>query len=526
MFLATYNDPAISGIWTRDPTKLLSYVLKTCNPHFHRLIDELPKSIPQSVIRHMKSIMGLDNQPAIDAWHEKVAAEPYEEVKNWHAHKLANPFVLASVNKFLSKIDPDCWDTTPNHSNYGESAHAGRNAETSIGVALVTAILQAKERDNDMAKELAQIERDGVTRNRFNGAAEREKLAAQRQVAKLRRSAVRNDQMTSYSTLQAEREAGVAENKASLERQRLFETQIRSLQDQLKIDKRRGDLREEVNILRRDVEDEKSLRREWNTRRAQIDVELSDLRKGPLAGARIKGRRPAEDPSVGNRSVTDLGEGDNESDEAQDVETDLPAELDPSFTERNIVQLENAFSSAELEPSIQDWDWPSSVQPDANFTADMRAFEQNMIPNPTDFDFDFDEFLASCNPMTLNFGAPEGSNIPQNVPDELEYMGDPAIDYSGSSLVQQGNTTSLPPFQSLDLQHQELPPLPMPAMSPPEEQSEDEGDGHNVTTSRPRLDIDLELDERNVIAGKRQRTQSTRAREIAAAPPSKKKNVA
>ncbi|KAJ7453037.1 hypothetical protein B0H11DRAFT_1741481 [Mycena galericulata] len=35
-FLATYNDPEISGIYTRNPVKLIGYSLKTCNPHFER----------------------------------------------------------------------------------------------------------------------------------------------------------------------------------------------------------------------------------------------------------------------------------------------------------------------------------------------------------------------------------------------------------------------------------------------------------------------------------------------------------
>jgi hypothetical protein len=57
-------------------------------------------------------------------------------------HKLANPWILPSVNKFLSKISADSWDIMPNHSNYVETAHAGHNAETAIGVGLLTGILK------------------------------------------------------------------------------------------------------------------------------------------------------------------------------------------------------------------------------------------------------------------------------------------------------------------------------------------------------------------------------------------------
>ncbi|KAJ7135306.1 hypothetical protein C8R46DRAFT_1201556 [Mycena filopes] len=188
-FLASYNNPEISNIWTRNPIKLLSVSLKTCNPHFGRHIEEMPPEVPRSVVTRMKSIMGLETQEEVDSWHAFCVAQTHDLVKNWYAHKLANPWVLPSVNKFLSKISPDDWDITPNHSNYVETAHAARNAETSIGVPLLTAILQAKARDDVKAAELAQVGRDGVMRNRWNGNGGREKLSAQRQKWRMRKTA-------------------------------------------------------------------------------------------------------------------------------------------------------------------------------------------------------------------------------------------------------------------------------------------------------------------------------------------------
>jgi hypothetical protein len=35
-FLVNHNDPEISGIFTRNPIKLLSCTLKTCTNHFER----------------------------------------------------------------------------------------------------------------------------------------------------------------------------------------------------------------------------------------------------------------------------------------------------------------------------------------------------------------------------------------------------------------------------------------------------------------------------------------------------------
>ncbi|KAJ7229698.1 hypothetical protein C8J57DRAFT_1251734 [Mycena rebaudengoi] len=136
-FLATHNDPAISGRYTLKWDKLILYSLKTCNPHFQR-----------PVIFRLKSIMGLGTQGEIVSWHELCAAETEPSIKNWYPHKLANPWILPSINKFLFKNTPADWDVTQNHSNYVETAHTGRNSETSVGLRLLAAILQAQERDN------------------------------------------------------------------------------------------------------------------------------------------------------------------------------------------------------------------------------------------------------------------------------------------------------------------------------------------------------------------------------------------
>jgi hypothetical protein len=136
-----------------------------------------------------------------------------------------------------------------------------------------------------------------MIQKRWNGSAEREKLAAQRKIWAARRAADRSDQITGYESLKAERDTIAEDNKTSLERQRTLEAEIKSLQEQMKLDKRRSDLKEEVITIRRDVDDEKSLRREWNIRPGEIVKELEQLRNGGLAGVRLKGRPPSERPS-------------------------------------------------------------------------------------------------------------------------------------------------------------------------------------------------------------------------------------
>ena len=51
-----------------------------------------------------------------------------------------HPWYLPSLNPFLSPMDRKSWDLTPNDSNVAETAHAARNAETSIKAPLLIAI--------------------------------------------------------------------------------------------------------------------------------------------------------------------------------------------------------------------------------------------------------------------------------------------------------------------------------------------------------------------------------------------------
>ncbi|KAJ7713619.1 hypothetical protein B0H16DRAFT_1252776, partial [Mycena metata] len=245
-FLVNYNNPEISGIST--------------------------------VIDKLKSIIYLTTQEEIDEWHRFCKAQTHPAIQSWYQQKIANPWILPSVNKFLSNITDDNWDITPNHSNIAETAHAGRNKETSTGVGLLTGIMQSEERDGIIAAELIQFNHDGVSRHRFNGAGEREKLSAQRRIWASRKKANRNEQITGYETLKAEREQGIGDNKASIERQKTLDAEIKSLQQELQQDKRRTDLKERINELRRDTGEEAAGRREWAVRRAEIDKELEALR--------------------------------------------------------------------------------------------------------------------------------------------------------------------------------------------------------------------------------------------------------
>ncbi|KAJ7301084.1 hypothetical protein DFH08DRAFT_827862 [Mycena albidolilacea] len=128
---------AASLLLTAASVRLTAAARAAFSPSPH--IAELPVDIPKPVIQRLKSIMGLVSQDQIDSWHEFCAAQTEPAIKT-------NPWILPSINKFLSKISQDNWDITPYHSNYVDTAHASRNTETAVGVALLTGILQQNGR--------------------------------------------------------------------------------------------------------------------------------------------------------------------------------------------------------------------------------------------------------------------------------------------------------------------------------------------------------------------------------------------
>ncbi|KAJ7249012.1 hypothetical protein C8J57DRAFT_1672222 [Mycena rebaudengoi] len=158
---------------------------------------------------------------------------------------------------------------------------------------------------------------------------------------------------------------------------------------------------------------------------------------------------------------------------------------------------------------------------------------QNIPVNTTLTDLNpqfFDEFLANLNSDSFSTLFPDsGSNFgPQ------EFQNDRGF---SSIELSRANDTGLeyiaPPIdilnQSGSRASQELPPLPTPSLAPSlspspaelEEPVNNLVNGGPDHTIAPR-DIDLDLNERNIISGKRQRTQSTRAADAAVSRPAKR----
>ncbi|KAJ7831403.1 hypothetical protein B0H14DRAFT_3464101 [Mycena olivaceomarginata] len=275
------------------------------------------------------------NSPSISG---TAPPRPILQCKIGMLKSLQIPGTLPSISPFLSKIAPNDYNLTPNTTNLAESAHAGTNTQTSTQLALLPGILRQYMRDNVQVDEIHQIIRDGVMRKRWNGPSEHEKLSAHRKGWAAKAAFERNEHLIAFDELSQEREEGQEEWKFSLSRQKAIQGEIEELQEQLKT---------EVKVLRLEIDAEKQNRRDWVSRRGEIDAKLRELRTGPLKGVQIQGRHipidsnsdapiPASTDNSNDATISDAT-GNSRSDEPTSnmtlylTDTDTQMESHPGF---------------------------------------------------------------------------------------------------------------------------------------------------------------------------------------------------
>ncbi|KAJ7683931.1 hypothetical protein B0H14DRAFT_3534860 [Mycena olivaceomarginata] len=370
-FLTQYNSPSISGIMEGNSLEYVAYCLKTCVVHFQHHCDDLHRvdKVPLEVVTELRKILGAKDQAAVDKWHRYCAIQTDTAVKNWYAQKLANPWYLPSISPFLSKIAPNDYNLTPNTTNLAESAHAGTNAQTSTQLALLPGILRKYTCDNVQVDEIHRFIRNGGMRKRWNGPSEREKLSAQ----------------CKGWAAKAEREEGQEEWKFSLSRQKAIQREIEELQEQLKVDRRREDLKTEVKVLRLEIDAERQNRRDWVSRRGEIDAKLRELRNGPLKGVQIQGR-PA--PIVSN-SDTPISASTDNSNDTTILDTSSNSRSDEP-TSNMTLYLTNTDTQMDLHPGFE---------LDPELEPNYEVFNDNTLQmDDTDPGFGFNFGLGSTTP--------------------------------------------------------------------------------------------------------------------------------
>lgn len=177
------------------------------------------------------------------------------------------------------------------------------------------------------------MERSGVHKNRWNGPTERERQQSQRQQRNSRKLGLRNTQVEDYKDLQEERRIGAERSKESLDRERDLQQKVKAIQEQYKGQRKPDALKEEFDVLRRDIEAEKNLRRSWRERQKAIDEMVKQLKDNGLSGARLIGRRPSDREDEATPDLSML---------SQDTQATHPQEDEVSAAEPATVNIDNS----------------------------------------------------------------------------------------------------------------------------------------------------------------------------------------
>jgi len=129
-------------VFCRGIHDLKPYVI---DDEYARLINFMYLETKEEVDEFAAWVKSLDN-PKVQGLFIIFAFSSTCQVLNlvflaWWDHKVNNSWILPSLIKCLSKMDPTDWDLTPPTTNVGESQHHWTNINTGIQLSLLEAIL-------------------------------------------------------------------------------------------------------------------------------------------------------------------------------------------------------------------------------------------------------------------------------------------------------------------------------------------------------------------------------------------------
>ncbi|KAK6993265.1 hypothetical protein R3P38DRAFT_2567229 [Favolaschia claudopus] len=169
---------------------ILKLIWKTCLVHFNRGVFGLRDHVTDEVLQYLLSFPYLTTSEDIQDYYtfcadRSLSNKFYSKVTHqnsaWWAHKVSYPWLLISLNRFLSHMDKRHWDLTPNDTNPIEGSHAQDNQIKPTSRPLLEAILLAKDLDAQTARIIEEMVASGVLENPNNSLQARFKLKAQRQ---------------------------------------------------------------------------------------------------------------------------------------------------------------------------------------------------------------------------------------------------------------------------------------------------------------------------------------------------------
>ncbi|KAJ6614357.1 hypothetical protein B0H10DRAFT_2436006 [Mycena sp. CBHHK59/15] len=460
------NNPSFSGIITLDPHLFATFFIKFCSTHANRPLPEFKALISADEYKQLKDFMYIDSTEALGSFSQFIGGLGVKKIQDWWAHKEMNDWVIPCLVKSQSNILPEHWDSTPATTNTGEAQHHWTNSLTGIKLTVVEGIESARRIDQDVVSEVRTSTISGVLLNSSNEMFHRLGRNSQRQST----AAKKSRESAKLGERAAELQAKINGEKTLLKG---YQAELRSLKG---TSSRSTSTKTQKNGNDSVIVSASSCGR-VKTVTVPRWAKGIDVPEAPAAAATLPARANVTDVDI---SETPAAVATLPAHAEMIPPTDV---LEPLAPLPPFVAPSAMFDFPPL---------PSSTIP----ALDVGSFGLMQFDNQFDFgldtylgdptyDFNFDPSLFGFDPTTTFASEiPGGSEFPSN------------FDWSAFT----------PP--------QELPTLPPPPASSPlayAEYMEPSADG-SAQTRRPRQ----EVDEKNIIHSKRQRTLSTRAADAAA----------
>ncbi|KAF5347847.1 hypothetical protein D9758_013844 [Tetrapyrgos nigripes] len=174
----------------------------------HRGVQNLKTYISEEDFKYLKSFPDLDSDLKIAQYASYCDAHPHEKVQAWWRHKESYPWLLSSLNRHLSLMDPSHWDIVPANTNMIEGSHAQDNQVTGIQHTLP----RCKQFDDDTARTVLASKASSVLSKSNNTVLDHFKA---REVVKRLNASARNYRSWREILLQSSRPVEIGQNNCS-----------------------------------------------------------------------------------------------------------------------------------------------------------------------------------------------------------------------------------------------------------------------------------------------------------------------
>ncbi|UZO12218.1 uncharacterized protein OCT59_003766 [Rhizophagus irregularis] len=230
----------------------LTFIFKSCIIHFQRNLHN--KAFNVNTKNLIKQIPSAPSKEAVYDLLQQIRDTNDNGIKEWVDY-YQQSYVLASLNQFISNIDPEIWLKSGSNTNYAEAAHSMVNREGKQ-LSLLSAILRGKRFDERCYKTIDICNKSGVPythRDRSEIKRTQESItrkASHNQKSKESVIDLTNDELPTKSSL---KRSSVNRNKSLKKSKQEKSEEISTMNEisQLEIEERKMALRERAAEVRK-----------------------------------------------------------------------------------------------------------------------------------------------------------------------------------------------------------------------------------------------------------------------------------